>query len=79
MLVGIYREDNQDAVWQATMSATQGEGTGASILVDTGILDCRGDPPGVEFNDFAAFAQARDLLSGRVSNSVVVVTGCFVL
>jgi hypothetical protein len=77
--VGIYRNDNGAAVWEQTVEAFQGGGIGASILVDTGVLDCSGLPPGASSNNFAAHAQAKDLLSGFLSNSVSVVTGCSVI
>ena len=65
-------------VWQDTVEAELGNGVGASILVDTPVLDCNGDVV-PNASDFKAFVQARDALSGRVSNSVEVLTGCFVL
>lgn len=63
-------------MWEDTVTAFQDGGVGASILVDTGILNCDSLPVSPQWNTYEAFAQAKDLLSGRLSNTADVVTGC---
>ena len=75
--MGIYGADGS-VIWQTTVESVYVGGTvGATISVNTNVLDCDDDStaPNVE----QAWAKATDVRSGLVSNSVQVVVGCNVL
>lgn len=75
--VGIYNGDGSPVWTMSTTSVYVGGSTGATISVNTDVVDCDGDPNG--FNVKQAWAKATDVRSGLVSDPVEVYVGCLSL
>lgn len=75
--VGIYYGDGTPVWTTTTESLYVGGSTGATISVNTDVVDCDGDPSG--FNVKQAWVKATDVRSGLVSDPQEVYVGCLLL
>ena len=72
--VGIYYGDGTP-VWTTTVQSVYvGGSTGATITVNTDVLDCDGDPNGLDVKQ--AWVKTTDVRTGFASNQLEVFVGC---